>query len=321
MKKGDKSLWALLGKRLLFGLFSLLFLSLATFLIDEAAPGDAALALAGEKAPIATIERIREEMGLNRPWPIRYGEYLASAARGDFGRSISGAREPVSQIMAKALPMTLMVALPAIALAALAGIVLGVLAAVNQGRALDQGILAFSTLGVTVPNFVLAPVLVLIFAVRLDWVPTTWEATLRGPIFYYLAIPVIVLSARPAASLTRLTRASMVETFAQEFIKLARAKGLPYWRVVVAHGLRNAILPVVTAIGTNFGFLLTGSFIVESIFTMPGMGFTAIDAIQRNDTPVLMACVLLTGGLFILANLAVDLAMPFLDPRIREAGT
>jgi peptide/nickel transport system permease protein len=317
--KNGQTLAAAITKRLLYGLLSLLFLSLVTFFIDEVAPGDAALSMVGEKANRQAYENARAQLGLDRPWPVRYAEYIGGAVRGDFGRSFAGAREPVSKILGSALPFTLSLAIPAILLAAFLGITLGSLAAINQGRPLDQAILAFSTLGVTLPNFVLAPILILILAVQLKLFPTTWGTSPQWSHFQYLALPVLVLSARPSASLTRLTRASMVEVLSQEFIKLARAKGATPWRLYVVHALRNAILPVITAIGTNFGFLLTGSFIVETIFTMPGMGFLAIDAINRKDTPVLMAVVILTGGLFILANLAVDLVLPLIDPRIREA--
>ncbi len=314
-----RSLAGVFFKRLAGGLVSLLFLLLVTFIVDELAPGDAATYLAGEKASIAQVEQIRRNMGLDKPAPIRFFDYLGRTIKGDLGTSISGAKEPVTQILARALPMTMMVAVPAIILAAFLGILLGTLAAINQGKALDQGILAFSTFGVTLPNFVLAPILVFFFAVRLDQLPISWETPLRGPVWFYLVMPVIVLAARPTATLTRLTRAAMVEVLAQEFIKLATAKGVPQWRLILVHGLKNALLPVITSIGTSFGFLLTGSFIVETIFLMPGMGSTAIDAIQRNDTPILLGCVLVTGALFILVNLAVDLIMPLLDPRIREA--
>lgn len=308
-----------IGLRLLYGLASLIFLSLATFAVDEIAPGDAALVRAGEKASQATIDRIREEMGLNRPWPVRYIDYVGKAATGDLGTSNYGTREPVSEIIGESIGVTLMIATPAILLAAAVGIALGTLAALKQTRAQDQLILGFSTLGVTLPNFVLAPVLVLIFAVQMNRLPTTWETPMRAPIYFYLALPVLVLALRPMASLTRLTRASMIETLSQEFIKLARAKGVPYWRIAIRHGLRNAILPVITAIGTSFGFLLTGSFIVETIFIIPGMGQRTLGAITQGDTPVIMASVLVSGTLFILVNLVVDVIQPILDPRIRES--
>lgn len=318
-KASSFSLLRAIGLRLLYGLVSLLFLSFATFAIDDIAPGDGALLKAGEKATPAQIERLRHQMGLDRPFLVRYGEFVGRAAQGDFGNSYTGTGEPVGQIIGKALPMTMMIAIPAIILAAGLGVFLGTLAAIRQSKATDQVVLGFSTLGVTLPNFVLGPVLVLIFAVNLDILPTTWESNLRAPLPFYLILPVFILSLRPMASLTRLTRASMIETLGQEFIKLAKAKGVPPWRLYIKHGLRNAILPVVTAIGTSFGFLLTGSFIVETIFIMPGMGQTAIDAIMRSDSPVVMATVLVSGALFILVNLIVDIVQPILDPRIRES--
>jgi len=215
--------------------------------------------------------------------------------------------------------MTLRVASLAILLAAGLGILLGTIAAVRQNRFADRAVLTLSTLGVTVPNFVLAPVLVYIFALQLDVLPQTWEVNRVAPDFYYLLLPVVILALRPMAMLTRLTRASVVDTMQQEFVRLAVAKGVPPLRLVFKHVLHNALLPVVTAIGTSFGFLLTGSFIVERAFVIPGLGREAIEAIQKRDTPVIQATVLLAGALFILVNLLVDLLLPLLDPRIREA--
>lgn len=305
--------------RLVYGLVSLLFISFVTFVADEISPGDAATLQAGEKARPEDVQRLRERMGLDRPWPIRYVEFVGNAARFDFGNSLLGARQPVSQIIGKALPMTMKIAFLAILLAAAVGIFLGTIAAVWQNRAPDQAVLTLSTLGVTVPNFVLAPVLVYIFALRLDVLPQTWEVNLRAPEFYYLILPVVILAARPMASLTRLTRASVIDTLQQEFVRLAVAKGVPPFRLIFKHVLRNALLPVVTAIGTSFGFLLTGSFIIERAFVIPGLGSEAIEAIQRRDTPVIQATVLIAGALFILINLLVDVILPILDPRIREA--
>jgi ABC-type dipeptide/oligopeptide/nickel transport system permease component len=174
-------------------------------------------------------------------------------------------------------------------------------------------------LGVTLPNFVLAPILVYIFAVKLDMLPTTWESDLRAPEWMYLLLPVVVLSLRPTALITRLTRASMIETLKQEFIRTAIAKGVPRFRLVTKYALRNAILPVITSIGTTFGFLLTGSFVAERVFTIPGVGSETIEAILRKDVPVIQGCVLATGIMFVVINTIVDLLLPILDPRIREA--
>lgn len=316
-----------IGLRLFFGVLSLVFITFVAFIADEIAPGDGATQRAGEKATQEQIQRIRHEMGLDRPWTVRYPEMLGKMAKGDFGDSYMPTQGKVMDVIARNFPMTARLAFMAILLAALIGITLGTFAAVRENRGGDRAVLLLSTLGVTVPNFVLAPVLVWVFAFWLKDVlraqdpilAPTWDMYRMKPDWYYLALPVLILSARPAAMLTRLTRASMIETMKQEFIRLAIAKGVPWRRLVFRHALRNAILPVVTAIGTSFGFLLTGSFVVERFFLLPGIGKEAIEAIQATDSPVVQGCIVFSGSLFILVNLMVDIALPILDPRIREA--
>ncbi len=305
--------------RFAFGLLSLIFISFVTFVADEIAPGDRATVEAGEKASPETIARLRKLYGLDRPWPVRYGEFLGNAVRLDFGTSYYGTKEEVWTILKRNLPMTVKIAMFAIVAAALFGVTLGTIAAVWENRGIDRSVLVFSTLGVTVPNFVLAPILVYFFSLKWDVLPQTWSTELVAPELYYLILPVLILAARPGAMLTRLTRASMVDTLEQEFIRTAVAKGVPFWRMILRHALRNAILPVLTAMGTSFGFLLTGSFVVERFFVLPGIGFLAIEAIQQGNTPVMQACILLTGMMFICVNLLVDLLLPLLDPRIRES--
>jgi peptide/nickel transport system permease protein len=305
--------------RLLFGAVSLLFISFVTFLADEIAPGDAATALAGEKATLAQVEQKRKELGLNRPWTVRYVEFVGKAATGDLGRSYFRTREPVRDILASKLPLTMKIASYAIVLASLVGVFLGTVAAVYQNRFADRTVLTVSTLGVTVPNFVLAPILVYFLAVKADLLPQTWDTRLVAAEIFYLILPVSILAARPAALLTRLTRASMIDTLQQEFIRTATAKGVPRGRLLIRHALRNAILPVITAIGTSFGFLLTGSFVIERAFTIPGIGSATIEAILQGDMPVVQAGILVTGTIFIVLNLLVDVLLPILDPRIRES--
>lgn len=306
--------------RFLYGLISLVFISFVTFIADVLKPGDPAVLLAGEKASPQDVQRIRHEYGFDKPWPERYVSYVSNAAfLFDFGRSYYDVHEPVSKIVARNLPTTIKLATASIALATFVGMLLGTIAALWQNRSPDRAVLTISTLGVTVPNFVLAPIFGLIFAVHLGWLPLTWETPLRGQEAYYFLLPVVILAARPMAMLTRLTRASMIDTLQQEFIRTATAKGVPPARLILRHALRNALLPVVTAIGTSFGFLLTGSFVVERAFVLPGIGREAIEAIQQGNTPVIQACILLTGVMFIAVNLVVDLALPMLDPRIREA--
>lgn len=304
--------------RLLVGCLSLLFISLVTFWAGHLS-GDPAVIMAGEKASPETIERIRVNLGLDKPWPIQYVNYLNNAVHGEFGNSFYGTHEKVGGIIARNLPMTLRLATIAILLAALVGISFGTLAGVYQNRFQDRFVLIFSTLGVTLPNFVLAPLLVYVYCIWLNQLPQTWEIERHAPDYLYLILPVAVLAARPAAMLTRLTRASMVDTLQQEFIRTAIGKGVPPLKLVFKHALRNAILPVITAIGTSFGFLLTGSFVVERFFILPGLGFMTIESIQRRDGMVVQACILITGALFIFVNLIVDLMLPLLDPRIREA--
>lgn len=306
-------------RRILYACITLLFLSFVTFMADEMAPGDQATVLAGEKATLQTVVELREKLGLNRPWPVRYGEYVANAARLDFGTSYYGTKEPVIDIIRRVLPMTIRIAFISIAVAALLGVILGTIAAINRDRWPDRLVLLGSTLGVTIPTFVLAPLLVLVFALKLDRLPMTWTTDRVAPDFYYLILPVVVLAARPTAQLTRLARASVIDAFQQEFVKLAVAKGVRPFRLITKHVLPNAMMPVLTALGTNFGFLLTGSFIVERAFLLPGVGREAIEAIQKGDTPLIQATTLVAGILFVLVNLAVDLAVPVLDPRVREA--
>lgn len=306
-------------KRLLYATLTLLFLSLITFLADEMAPGDQATLIAGEKASLETVERLREQLGLNRPWPVRYGEFLANAARGEFGNSYYGTKEPVRDIVARNAPMTLKIAAFAILLAAFFGTLMGVIAGIWRDKWPDRFVLVFSTLGVTIPNFVLAPLLVLLFAENLDVLPGRWSPDRVAPDFYYLILPVVILSLRPMAQITRLSRASMIEVLRQEFMRFATSKGVPFFRKIVKHGLRNAWTPIITAIGNNFGILLTGSFIIERAFLLPGLGREAIESIQKGDTPMIQATTLLAGGLFVMVNLVVDLIAPTLDPRIKES--
>ncbi len=307
--------------RLLYGAVSLLFISLVTFLADEIAPGDAATVRAGEKATVQQIERIRHEMGLDRPWPVRWVEFVGKATRLDFGTSAVGTLQPINNTLSKAIPVTLRIACLAILLAATVGIFLGTWAAVRENKFADRAVLSLSTLGVTIPNYVLLPILVFVFAIQLGQLPSSWEVDGKriAPDLYYLAIPVFVLALRPMATLTRLMRASMVDTLRQEFVRLAVAKGVGKWRLYFVHCFRNALIPVLTAIGTSFGYLLTGSFVVESAYLLPGVGKTAIEAITQRDTPMILATTTVTGAMFILVNLVVDVLLPIIDPRIRES--
>lgn len=289
-------------------------------MIQSFASGDVATVLAGEKASAAQVAKFRHQLGLDRPVLVQYGDYLWKALHGNLGHSYFGNQEPVVRILEEVMPMTIKVALYAILVASFFGVLLGTLASIRENKPEDWTVLSVSTLGVTIPTFVLAPILIYIFALRLDYLPQTWEIPLRGPEWKYLLLPVLILAARPAASITRLTRSSMVETLRMEFIRMAIAKGVPQTTLIFKHALRNAILPVVTSIGTNFGYLLTGSFIIERFFRLPGVGSKTIEAMQMRDTPVIQGCIIATGALFVFVNLVVDLAIPLIDPRVREGA-
>jgi len=205
--------------RLFYGILSLIFISFVVFIADELAPGDAANVLAGDKATAAQLESLRHQMGLDRPWPIRYVEFLGNAAKFDFGKSYFGTKRPVGELLAEKLPLTALIALCAIVVASAVGIGLGTIAGIYRTRPPDTAILLASTLGVTIPTFVLAPIMVYYFSTVKDVLPATWDPNPTAPIWMYLLMPVLILAARPAALLTRLTRASMIETLQQEFIR------------------------------------------------------------------------------------------------------
>ena len=284
----------------------------------------AGILLGGLRCGVAAtpLEELRlRSAGQDADSAVRAEEVKIGRTAIPLGVSLYGTRDPVIEIIKSVLPVSMQLAALAILMSAAIGILLGTTAAIYENRLSDRMALSVSTLGVTIPNFVLAPVLAYIFAIYFDVLPLTWEieSKMVAPKIYYMILPVVVLAARPLATLTRLTRASMIDTLGQEFVRLAVAKGVPPWRLYVGHGLRNAILPVLTGIGTSFGYLVTGSFIVETAFGVPGIGSEAIVAIQRGDTPVIMAAVIVTGSMFILVNLLVDVVQQLIDPRIRES--
>lgn len=309
--------------RLLWSIPTLIFITFLTFVIGELAPGDAATALAGEKGASSPeiIERLREDLGLNRPLLVRYFAFVSDAAQMDFGKSWYPPYREVKLILLQGMSITGLLALFAIGIASFIGIGLGFIAGIWHGRWPDKLATTFSTLGICIPNFVLAPVFVYLFALKLEVLPDTWVENPEEGILWYMIMPVVILAMRPAAVITRLTRASMTETLSQDFVRTAVAKGVPFWGVMVKHAFRNSLVPVITAVGTSFGFLLTGSFILETFFRIPGMGLRSIDAIYQGDFPVVQATVLMFAVLFIVVNLIVDIVLPLLDPRIRRSGT
>lgn len=300
-------------QRIGLALLSIWAVCTITFFIAYLAPGDPAQLAAGQHSDPASLQRVRHEFGLDRPPLVRYGSYLRDALHGDLGKSFYD-REPVTVFLKRGLPNTATVALSAILLSLLVGIPVGLLAAMKPNSLLDRLLMSAVLVGVTLPSFVLGPVLILIFALKLNWLPVAgWGAP------EYVVLPAIVLSARPAALVARMTRSSVLETLRQDYIRTARAKGLSPATVLVKHALKNAFLPVLTTIGVQLGYLLTGSFVVETIFNIPGIGAASINSLFQRDYSVIQGTTLVIAVIFILTSLLVDLLYALLDPRVKVA--
>lgn len=293
----------------------LLGVTLVAFALTCLLPGDPARALAGERYREEDLARIRRELGLDRPLPGRYAAYVERLVRGDLGDSFATGR-PVAAELLERFPRTGLLASAAMAVSALLGIGLGTCAAARRGGVVDRLSMLFALSGISVPVFVSAVILLWLFALVLRWVPPSGyvDADPRT-----IVLPAIALGVRSAAVIARMTRSSLLDVLSQDFIRTGRAKGVREIRVVLGHGLRNALVPVVTLLGLDFGSYLSGSVLTESIFAWPGVGQYALHAILRRDFPAIQGTVLFLSVLFVLVNLIVDLAYGALDPRIRRA--
>lgn len=301
-----------IGRRLLVAIPTLFLVVTVAFFMMRAAPGGP---FDTDRKLAPAIERnIREQYGMNKPLPQQYLDYLGGVLRGDLGPSLKYRDKTVLQILKENYPVSLKLGLSAMLIASVTGVSLGVLAAMRQNRAVDYGVMTVAILGVCVPTFVTAPLLVLAFASKLGWLPT---AGWNGGAFANLVLPVTVLALPQVAIISRLTRAGMIEVLRSNYVRTARAKGLPEHRIVIHHALRAAILPLVSYLGPACAGLLTGSLVVERIFNLPGLGkFFVISALQRDYT-VVMGMVIVYAGLILLLNLLADLLYAALDPRVR----
>ncbi|THD81737.1 MAG: ABC transporter permease subunit [Phenylobacterium sp.] len=301
-----------IGRRLLVAIPTLFLVVTLAFFMMRAAPGSP-FDLDRKLSP--EIERnVRAKYGMNRPIGVQYLAYVGGVLRGDLGPSLRYKDKSVLQILKENYPVSLALGLSAILLAAVTGVSLGVLAALRQNRSVDHAVMAVAILGVCVPTFVTAPLLVLAFASKLGWLPTAGWNYGAWP---NLVLPVVVLALPQVAIISRLTRAGMIEVLRSNSVRTARAKGLPEHRIVTHHALRAAILPLVSYLGPACAGLLTGSLVVERIFNLPGLGkFFVISALQR-DYPVVMGMVIVYAALILALNLAADLIQAALDPRVR----
>ena len=297
-------------RRLLLAVPTLFGVLVVAFLLLYVAPGDPVEAMVGERADSATIARLRAQLRLDDPLPTRFGHYVGNVVTGDLGRSYVTNR-PITQDIRERFPKTLQLAGAAMLLATICGMTLGILSARKPGGFADRFALGIAYLGISFPVFWVGLLLILLFAVTLRWLPPSGYGGLR-----FLILPALTLGMRSIAFLARMTRSAMLEALNADFVRTARAKGLNEWAVTVKHALRNALIPVITVLGLDFGAYLTGSILTETIFSWPGIGRYVVNAISRRDLPAIQGAVLFLSTVFVLVNLITDLAYAKADPRV-----
>ena len=281
------------------------------FFLIHLIPGDPAQAMLGEAATPHDVEELRRRLGLDRPLLEQYGTFLSGVTRGDLGTSLRTGQPVASQILER-MPATAELAAAAMIVAILCSIPLGIVAAVRRGTSLDHGAMTLALAGVSIPNFWLGPLLAIIFSVELGWLPVSGRGTLA-----HLVLPAFSLGAALAAVLARMTRATLLEELREQYVVAARARGVSRLRSVMRHAFRNSLIPVVTLIGLQFGSVLTGAVITETIFSWPGIGRLLIQSIGFRDYPLVQGCILLIAVTYVGVNLLTDLVYGILDPRIR----
>lgn len=314
--------------------------SLATFVVMHMFTTDPAEIILGQHATVERIAALREEMGLNKPIHVQFGDYVASAVQGDLGKSVITKTSITDELM-KRFPATVELTFAAICIASVVGITLGTISAVKQNSIFDYGTMVVALMGVSMPIFWLGLMMIIIFSVTLGWLPSSGriaiglqpdnitglyllDSLLTGDMesfvdaVRHLIMPALALGSYSTAIIARMTRATMLETIRQDYIRTARAKGLSETVVIIKHGLRNALIPVVTVIGLQVGSLLGGAVLTETVFSWPGIGSYVVDGIMASDYPRVQGAVLLIGTIFVMVNLMVDVLYSYLDPRIKH---
>ncbi|WP_372867771.1 nickel ABC transporter permease [Planomicrobium okeanokoites] len=297
--------------------FLLLGISFLVFASMYIAPGDPAAIIGGPTASESDVEAIRDNLGLNDPFLVQYGRYVTNAVQGDLGYSYQTS-QPVWDAIVVRFPNTLKLAIASMIVAVVIGIIAGLVSALRQNSLLDVSATTFALAGISIPNFWLGAVLILIFSVNLQWLPvggmsSPWY-TIDG--IKELILPAITLGTASAAIIARMARSSMLEVIQADYVRTARAKGVKESSVIWIHTLKNAMIPIITVIGLNFGFLLGGTIITEKVFAINGVGRLMIDAIAARDFPMVQGSVLLVAALFVIVNLVVDIIYTYIDPRI-----
>jgi ABC-type dipeptide/oligopeptide/nickel transport system permease component len=303
-----------LSRRILEALLALLFTSILVFSMIHVIPGDPALLVAGLEAGPEVVEKVRRDLGLDRPLPAQYGSFLLNAAQGDLGISIRTGLPVLREILDR-FPYTLVIALGAIGLATAMGIGSGILAAMRHNRAGDALLMVAALLAVSTPSYWLGLMLMLVFSLSLGILPSIGIAT---PAHYVL--PILTLGAQSGGIISRMTRSAMLDVASQDFVRAARARGERERSVVLRHALKNALIPVLSVVGLRFGNLIAGTVLVESVFAIPGVGRLLVDAVLWRDYPMIQGTMLFVAALFILVNAATDVLYAVVDPRIRVAS-
>uniref|UniRef100_A0A7C3RW44 ABC transporter permease n=1 Tax=Dictyoglomus thermophilum TaxID=14 RepID=A0A7C3RW44_DICTH len=326
-------------RRLLLLIPILIGVSFFAFMFIRLIPGDPARIMLGERATAEEITRIRKELGLDKPIILQYLIFLSNATKGDLGRSIITREKVISEIMQR-FPATIELTLFAMLIASSLGIFLGVLASIKPGSLIDTLVMFLALIGVSIPIFWLGLMLIWFGSLVLGWFPPSGRLDISIDLkvitnfylidslltfnfrafidaLYHLVLPGFALSTVPMATIARMTRSSMLEVLNQEYILAEYAKGLPKKKIIMKSALRNALIPIITIIGLEFGFLLGGAIMTETIFSWPGMGRLVYDAIMSRDYPLIQGCILLSSLLFVFINLIVDILYAFIDPRIR----
>jgi ABC-type dipeptide/oligopeptide/nickel transport system permease component len=300
-----------LSFRLLLALPALWLILTMVFMLAHIVPGDPVAQMLGEGARADDLQQLRHTLGLDLPLSVQYGRYLKGIARGNLGESFRF-QQPVLQVVISHYPATLELAFVALLVCTGIGIPAGLLAAQRRGTSTDHAIGIFTLFGLSVPNFALGPVLILVFSVILGWLPVSGRG---GP--SHLILPAFTLGAALAAILTRMVRTSVIEELSSDYVRTARAKGLSESAVLFRHAFRNALIPIITILGLQFGTLLAGTIVTESIFSWPGIGRLAVQAISARDYPLLQGCILMIAVSYVFVNLLTDLVYALVDPRVR----
>ncbi len=297
--------------RLAYSLPALWLILTMVFALAHIVPGDPVQQMLGEGATASDLIDLRHALGLDKPVPVQYARYLAGVVRGNLGESFRF-QQPVLHVVLEHYPATLELALVALIVCCAIAIPAGMIAAQRRATSADHAIGFFTLLGLSVPNFALGPLLILIFSVLIGWLPVSG----RGGVSH-LILPAITLGAALAAILTRMVRRSMLEELSSDYVRTARAKGLTERAVLLRHAFRNALIPIITILGLQFGTLLAGTIVTETIFSWPGIGRLAVQAIDARDYPLLQGCILVIAVSYVLVNLLTDLVYAFVDPRVR----